>query len=218
MDFANLIDPTGAAIVLGGTIIATVLRTGRQEWRATAHVLARLTRPRFSYARTRAEIAPQVEGIRNDGVLRARPAPSNDREIAEATGALIHHRSVTALIEAHDRHRQARQQQRADALQLLHQAGELAPVFGLAGTLVALSQLAATGLDRTGLLAAVGTAVLTTLYGLVTAHVLIYPVARLIERRGAHEESERDRLIEWLSEQVRDAIPGGSSQSRVRAA
>ena len=216
MNPTTLLDPTGAAIGLGGTLVATVLRTGRREWRAMRRVAAHLVQPRFSYARARAELAPQVESIRTDGILRADPAPSRDAEIADATGALIHHRSIDALIAAHERHRAARQDARGDALQLLCQAGELAPVFGLAGTLVALSQLATAGLDRSGLLGAVGTAVLTTLYGLLTAHLVIFPLARLIERRGAEEERERDRLIEWLSDQLRGTVPGEDDRAAKR--
>ena len=207
MNIQALIDPASLAIVLGGTLLATMLRSGPAEWRATAHCLGQLRKRHFSYNKARAELAPQVEAICTDGVLHARPEPSGDAEIAEATDALIRHRSIGALIEAHERHRQMRQSLRRRALHMLGQAGELAPVFGLVGTLVALSQMTSDGLARGALMGAVATAVLTTLYGLLVAHLLIFPIARSIERRGEAEESERQKLIDWLAGQLASAMP-----------
>ena len=64
------------------------------------------------------------------------PSHRRDAEIAEATGALIRHRSIAALIEAHERHRDRRLALALDGRCTCSiQAGELAPVFGLAGTL-----------------------------------------------------------------------------------
>ncbi len=56
------------------------------------------------------------------------------------------------------------------AVRTLAQAAELAPVFGLAGTLISLSQLPAEGLARGALGGAISMAVLTTLYGLLLAN------------------------------------------------
>jgi chemotaxis protein MotA len=217
MNVEALADPWSAALVVAGTALATLLRCGVADLRATLHCLVRLARPRFTSARARAALARQVEEIRNDGVFRARPALLADPEIAEATSALIRHRSLAPLIETHERHRERRQAMRARALHLLGQAGELAPVFGLAGTLVALSQMPAAGLPRDGLMVAVGTAVLTTLYGLLAAHLTIFPLASLIERHGAAEEAERQLLVEWLAAQLAQAVPparrGGTTPS-----
>lgn len=218
MRIEALIDPWSFAIVLGGTLATTLLRTGRAEWLATAQVVGQLLQPRFSYARARASVAHQVEEIRHVGIVRAQPEPSSDPEIEEATGALIRSRSVGALIAAHERHKRKRQTLRRRALHLLGQAGELAPVFGLAGTLIALSQLPSDGLERGDLMATVGMAVLTTLYGLLTAHLLIFPLARLIERRGEDEEAKRQMLIDWLAEQVAGAMPSQIPSTRDLAA
>jgi chemotaxis protein MotA len=111
-----------------------------------------------------------------------------------------------------------RQEMRRSALQMLGQAGELAPVFGLVGTLIALSQMSADGLERGALMGAVATAVLTTLYGLITAHLLIFPLARLVERRGEAEESERQKLIDWLAGQVAPAMPSVPHPAAEKAA
>ena len=63
------------------------------------------------------------------------------------------------------------------------------------------------GLLAEDLLGAVSTAVLSTLYGLLVAHLLILPLARRIERRGEEEERARAEMFIWLKEQLRDVGP-----------
>jgi chemotaxis protein MotA len=206
MDFTNLLDPASAAIVLGGTITATVLGSGRRELSATARCLGHLIARPFRYETARAEIARDVEAMRTDGLVRARPLRSRDSEIAQVSDALIHDRSLISLAEAHERFRQQRAAMREAALRPLCLAAEMGPVFGMAGTLVSLSQMQL-GSAQGSMLAGIAMAVLTTLYGLLLAHLLCNPLARLVTRRGEQEEAERQRLIDWLSQQVAAACP-----------
>ncbi|KLE31248.1 MotA/TolQ/ExbB proton channel family protein [Aurantiacibacter luteus] len=207
--FSALLDPASLAVVLGGTLLATLLRCGRTGWQAAAGAATQLLRPRFTYEHARAKVAAQVDEIRSDGVLRAHPVTSEDAEIDEATAALIKHRSIAALEATHQRHAQMRRRRRQVAEETLAQAGDLAPVFGLAGTLLALSQLPADGLASGDMAATVASAVLTTLYGLLCAHFVFYPLARLIERRAEQEEEERQHLFDWLSQQIAGVVPDG---------
>ncbi len=88
----------------------------------------------------------------------------------------------------------------------LAQASELAPVFGLAGTLVALGQLPADGLSRGAYAGAIGMAVQSTLYGLLLANLLLAPLARIAERAAESEEAERQKIIDWLAAQIAPAL------------
>lgn len=212
MDFTSLLDPASAGIVLGGTLLATALGSGRHELAATARSIAHLFEPAFSYDTARAEIARDVEAMRTDGLVRAQPFRSRDSEIAEVGDALIHDRSLTSLMEAHERFRQHRSTLRDMALRPLHLAAEMGPVFGMAGTLISLSQMQlgaaqGAGLPGGGVLGGLAMAVLTTLYGLVLAHLVFNPLARLVARRGEQEEDERQQLIDWLARQVAPACP-----------
>lgn len=208
MPTLTLYDPASAALVLGGTLIAALARAGLGNARETVRELGSLLKPRFDFAAARASLASEVETIRHDGVLRARLVPVADSELADATAALSRHRSVAALMEQHVQHRARREARRQQALTTLEQAAELGPVFGLVGTLVGLAQLPSGGLENEGsVMAAVSTAILTTLYGLLVAHLLVLPLAGMVERRGRAEEDERERLIGWLAEQVGPACP-----------
>jgi len=205
MDFATLIDGPSALIVGGGTLLATVLRSGLADCRITLRKLAGLGRQSFDLAHTRAELALQIQEIRQDGLLRAVPHHSGDAEFDDATDALIGRRSVSALLEAHEAHRSRRLTESERAVRTLAQAAELAPVFGLAGTLVSLSQLPAEGIARGAFAGSIAMAVTTTLYGLLAANLLLAPLARTIERKAAAEEVARQDLTDWLASQVEAA-------------
>lgn len=220
MDWAALFDVQSATLVAGGTLGATLLRSGWREARACADALRRLLEGPFRYDAARAEIAHEVELARRDGIIRAVPPPSSDADLADAIRALVHHRSVAALLAAHAHSRALREDRRRRGTAVIEQASELAPVFGLAGTLLALSQLAPAGLQQGAMMQTVATAVLTTLYGLLLAHVVLLPLARIVERRGEMEEVERQRLVNWLAGQIAGAVPdagGGPANPTCRS-
>ena len=207
MDFTTLVDGPSAVIVFGGTVFATLLRCGFADLGAALGRVARLPGRRFDAGRARARLAAQVQAIQRDGLLRATPAHFGDAEFDEATDALIATRSVAALLVRHDSHRARRLAESERAVQTLAQAAELAPVFGLAGTLISLSQLPHAGVAAAGLTAAISMAVLTTLYGLLAANLLLAPLARIVERAALAEETGRQAVIDWLAQQLAQHPP-----------
>ncbi len=207
MNFAILIDGASAAIVLGGTALATALRCGLGDCRITLAKLGQLGQRRFDAAATRAELALQIQEIRTDGLLRAQPHRFDDREFADVTDALIGERSIEALLSRHTAHRARRLAQSERAVRTLAQGAELAPVFGLAGTLVSLSQMPVDGAMRAGMAGAIAMAVVTTLYGLVLSNLLLAPLARIVERAAQAEEAERQEVIDWLAAQLAPSVP-----------
>jgi chemotaxis protein MotA len=207
MNFANLLDGQSAAIVIGGTLVATLLRCGTRDCARTLSALAQIGRSRFDADNARAELAVQIQEIRQDGLIRAQPHHFGDSEFDEATDALLGSRSLSPLLAAHEAHRQRRLELSNRAVRTLAQAAELAPVFGLAGTLVSLSQLPADGIARAAFAGAISMAVLTTLYGLLLSNILLAPLARVVERAAQAEERERQKLVDWLTSEVAPSLP-----------
>lgn len=217
MNLMNLVDGPSALIVFGGTLLATVLRSGLTDCGHTAAKLGQLGGShRFDVDAARAELAQQIQEIHRDGLMRAVPHHYNDSEFDEATEAMIGSQSVSALLEAHERHKARRLGDSNRAVRTLAQAAELAPVFGLAGTLISLSQLPASGLASGSLAGAISMAVVTTLYGLFAANLLLAPLARMVERRALAEERARQRLIDWLAQQVTDGCPPHQLRERLK--
>lgn len=218
MNMGHMLDPAAAGIVIGGTLVATVLRSGVGDCRAALGALAALARPRFRPEAVRAVLAPQVAQARADGLLRLRVRPCGDHTIDSALGALVQSRSLAALHESEDADRAARVSSAVRAVRALALGAELAPVFGLAGTLVSLSQLPAEGLARGQFMGAISMAVLTTLYGLLLGNLIFAPLARAVERRVEAEEDARRSIMEWLTVQLAPACQPQPLAQRQRGA
>ncbi|MBU6266148.1 MAG: MotA/TolQ/ExbB proton channel family protein [Sphingomonadales bacterium] len=208
MSFLQSVDWPTIGLVLGGTLLATLLRCGFAEVGLTLRMLARvLVQPGFDADPARAKLAVQIQDLRKDGLIRAHHFQIGDREFDEASKAMIGERSVAALLAAHERHKTRRAVRGQVAARTLAMAAELAPVFGLFGTLLSLGMLPAAGVSRSGYMAAIGMAVHATMVGLLAANLLFAPLARLIERRLAAEEVERQALFEWMALQLAVSEP-----------
>jgi len=212
----TLFDASSVLIVVGGTCLATVLRCGRGDVRAAGLAVARLVRPCFHAAEVRAELARQIKDIRLDGVLRAAPHRVGDAEFDDVTDGLIGTRSLGALHAAHAAHKRRRMHDSQRAVGTFTQAAELSPVLGLAGTLISLSQLPTGAASSGDFNAAIAMAVLTTLYGLLLGNLVFAPLARIVARRAASEEGERQRLLDWLETQLAGAMPPATTTIAAR--
>lgn len=216
MNYLILFDGTSAAIVGGGTLVATVLRSGLHDCGTTLRALGHIVRPSFDAARVHSELSLQIQDIHRDGLLRAPVHHVGDADFDDSTDALLETRSVGALLAAHEIHKHQRQAASDRAVRTLAQAAELAPVFGLAGTLISLSQLPAQGLGASSFTGSIAMAVITTLYGLLGANLVLAPLARIVERKAAAEEADRQLVIDWIAAQV--AAPGAPRAVRSVAA
>ena len=219
MDFSQLVDPLSAALVLGGTATATLLRCGWRDTREALRAIAQLAAKPFAAAQVRAELGSQIQEIGEDGLVRAHAHRFGDGEFDDVADALIRRRSLDALHEEHDKHRAIRLDRAHTAMAVLGHAADLAPVLGLAGTLLSLGSLSAmsAGGDTAQ---AIGIAVTTTLYGLIVANFIFAPLAAAIGRRSRAEEAARQELLDWLAQAVRKAChePIPVQEARSRAA
>ena len=113
-------------------------------------------------------------------------------------------------------------------------AGAIAPAFGMVGTLVGLINMLK-GMDVSGeggasnIGSAMGTALITTLYGCVLAHMIFGPIATQLRQRdeeetlckliivegimsiqaGANPKNLREKLLTFLNQKQRDAAEKG---------
>lgn len=203
----NLFDAASALIVVGGTCAGTVLRCGIGDTKVALEAIIGLGGKRFDPAQARAELAAHVREIQRDGVLRAEPVHLGDAELDQVTDALIGSRSLSGLHATHLAFKRRRNRNGMRAVRTLNQAADLGPVFGLAGTLVSLSQMPAALGQGGDFTAAISMAVLTTLYGLLIGNIVFAPLSRMVARRAAREERDRQRVLDWLEKQLADALP-----------
>jgi chemotaxis protein MotA len=201
----SLFDPGALAIVVAGTVIATAARCGWRDFAAALKAAAGLMRGGFKREANRKALALAVSAIQRDGPRRADPLLPPDRALALMLETYLRRGVMEPLAHVRRAERSLDEARRMNTAQVFIWAGELAPVFGLIGTLFGLTQLAApagAGAAAT-IMTAVSTAVLTSLYGALIAHLVCYPLASAIERCGLAEEQEREALADWFMAQVR---------------
>ena len=197
-------DPIAIAIVFLGTLAAAVLRCGLVDARLALATVRSLVRPAFDPVKARAEVAKQITEIASDGFLRAEPRHFGDQEFDRLADILISQRSAASLHDEHSKYRSRRADIASRAVRFLDCAAELAPVMGLAGTLIALgSARGGASAAAGGLVESIAMAVVTTLYGLLAANFLFAPLSNAVQRRARAEERDRDAVLDWLENGVR---------------
>jgi chemotaxis protein MotA len=200
---AYLMDPVAGSIVVGGSAAAAMIKCGWSASRDTGAAVLSLARPRFDAARQRAAIAPVLRDIQQSGLLRAAVPKLPDLALQSGLEEIVHRRDPRAFQRSQSIFRETRVNRRFRAVDTLDSATELAPVLGLAGTLLALSQLDPDILvSPQDMLAAISVAILSTLYGLLMAHFVYSPLARAVERRGKAEEEARSDVNSWVDAQI----------------
>jgi chemotaxis protein MotA len=201
---SSLFDPGALTIVLSGTVLACAARCGWRDFGAALREAGALIKPAFDEEANRKALARALSAIQRDGSHRADPDLPPDRALGLMLETYLRHGSLDAMGRTRRAERALDEARRVSAAQVFAWAGELAPVFGLIGTLYGFTQLApasgAAAISAT--MAAIATAVLSTLYGALIAHLLCHPLAGAIERRGLAREQSREELAEWFTQQL----------------
>lgn len=196
-------DPAAIVIVLIGTLAATLLRCGLADTRIAVGSLRGLLHAPFDPSQAKAALAVQIREIADDGFLRAEPHHFGDSEFDSLSDLIISQRSIQSLHGEHLKFKEARMSTAQTSTRVFDCAAELAPILGLAGTLIALAQGQEPIGDRPGIVGAISMAVVTTLYGLVAANFIFSPLASAISRNSRREELDRDNVLEWLARGIR---------------
>lgn len=200
MDVLSLFDPASALIVVSGTALATVLRAGLDDCLVAARMVWRRGKSDFNPEPLRSELARLLQEVQADGLIRLKPHQFDDEAFDDAAHRMMRTRSFSEFEARLDHHRELRVSRTDRAVATLHNAADNAPTFGLAGTLIALSQLP-TDPAVGGMNAALSAAVLTTLYGLLIAHLILHPMAEALRRASDYEEQARLDLQKWAHQQ-----------------
>ncbi len=191
------VNGAGALVVLGGTVAVLFMGFPLKE---IAQTLSQLRDTLARAAATPEQAMREVITIAGRLRSRADNAPLRERLAGLKTHAFF--REALELVfdaggggqgfaEVMEAELAAARMRRARAAAILRRAGEVAPAFGLIGTLIGLVQMLA-GLDAPEKLGpAMALALLTTLYGALLAHVVFLPLADRIERLAEEEDLVR---------------------------
>ena len=187
-------DPTAIAIVVGGTILATALRTPWRDFRRGIAAITVLPRRRFSAEPLLKQIAALGRIARRHGVIALDRSVITDPDVAVAVTAIVDAAPVSELAADLQQRRRARIERHAAAAEMWSGAAEIAPAMGMIGTLIGLVRMFTSMSDPATIGSAMAIALLATLYGAAIANLIAMPIAVRLRRRAREEAVERARL------------------------
>jgi len=196
----TFLDPLALAIVGGGTVLATLLRSPRADVARALAALPTLARRRFDAEELLAQVASLSRIARRHGPFALDRTVVTDPDLAAAVAAIVDGHAparVTALLEEARRRRTLRHAAAAD---VWAGAAEAAPAMGMVGTLVGLVAMFTRMTDPAAIGGAMAVALLATLYGALIANLLAAPIANRLRAAARHEAAERARLAEPLAD------------------
>lgn len=195
------LQPTGVLIVLGGTLGTLFLTT---PVHALAHAFRRISglksTPTVERTALVEEIVSYARLIRRQGLLGSEAAIQNAGNAFLRDGLLLalDVRSRAELQSALETALRLRDRQGEADARVFEVAGGYAPTFGIVGTVVGLVQV----LNRFSNLQTVGygigTAFVSTLYGLVLANAVLLPLAQRIRARSAEDFEMQEMVVEGV--------------------
>lgn len=200
----TLLNGEAGAIVVGGTLVACLLGQGARNVAIAARMAGRLVLAPLDEGANRAALARVLYVIQRDGWYAAEAALPPDPDLAKLVAAYLRLGDFAQAKAADAAQQIIIKSQRSAAISTWRAAGELAPVAGLVGTLYAITSLVpdgGAGLAETTA-AAVATAAVSTLYGLLFAHLVCLPLAGAIARRSIKDRAVRRRLMDWFADQL----------------
>ncbi len=191
--------PTGMLIVVGGTIGVTIITTPR---RALLNSLRRAFQlvwaPDVNREAVIEEILTYVRVSRNSGLLNIEPliGEASDPFLKETLLLVLDTRQrdeLRTLLETKIRLRERQGESDAKALEV---AGGFAPTIGVLGTVVGLIDVLRQFSNVNAVAYGIGTAFVSTIYGLALANFILLPAAHRIRARVAETFEIQELMAE----------------------
>ncbi len=198
-------DPLAVLIVVGGTLIGTLLSTTRTDLGRALGALAPLFRadPAADSEAARRAVR-QIERISEyKGVFCADRVKSPGEFVHRAACRLADASGAQAFAVWANEEMDERRARHAAAIGVWRHAAELAPSMGMIGTVIGLTAMFARMTDPATMGPAMAVAMLTTLYGLIVAACIAGPIATRLERLSTAECQWQQRVVDRLIEVAR---------------
>lgn len=182
------VDAASILIVVGGTFGATLVRNPLAAVLGMAKVVMKAFTVKLpDSAALIGEIVTLSRKARKEGMLALENVPIEYPFLAKAVSLCVDGvdvEQIRGILEA-DMGAMAGRHRRG--AQILEGVAEIAPAFGMIGTLIGLVQMLANMSDPSSIGPAMAVALLTTLYGALIANVACIPLAGKLKLRSEEE-------------------------------
>lgn len=188
------LDPVALAIVVGGTLLALILRTPTGDLARAAAALKVVPRRPWRAEPTLEQIAAFSRIARRHGIVALNRSVIVDQDVAAAITDIIDGAGPEAVREAIAERELTRSERHLAVVEVWAGMAEVAPAMGMVGTLIGLVRMFMVMTDPSQIGGAMAVALLTTLYGAILASLIAGPIAARLRRLARAEAVERSRL------------------------
>ena len=191
------LQPTAAWIVLGGTLGVTMVTTPRNALlHAVRRVLSLVRQPATNREDLIGEIVSYVRTARTHGLLALEPGigQASNGFLREMLGLAIDVKNRDEFQGALETKLRLRERHGDADAKVLEVAGGFAPAIGVIGTVVGLIEVLRQFSNMDSVALGIGTAFVSTMYGLALANLILLPAAHRI-RASVAETFEIEEMI-----------------------
>lgn len=195
------LQPTGALIVLGGTLGVTIITTPHT---GLLHVMRRVSQlfrnSVFDREALIEEIVSYSRVARSKGLIAIEPLieQASNPFLADALLLAVDVQQRSELQSALEDKVRLRERQGESDARILEVAGGFAPTIGVVGTVVGLIDVFRQFSTLSSVVNGVGTAFVSTIYGLVLANLVLLPAAQRIRARVAELFETQELMMEGV--------------------
>jgi chemotaxis protein MotA len=193
--------PTGALIVLGGTLGVMLITTPKH---ALIHSLRRILDLATTQEVNRESLIEQIisytRTARRGGILAVEPMLERAEHpfLTQAMRLALDIGNRAELQVVLENELRMRERQGESDAKTLEVAGGFAPTIGILGTVVGLIEVLRQFSNLAVVGAGIGTAFVSTIYGLALANLLLLPAAHRIRARVAENFETQEMIIEGV--------------------
>jgi chemotaxis protein MotA len=199
VDLRYFFQPTAAWIVLGGTLGVTLVTTPRNSLRhAVGRVLGLARQPATNREELIEEIISYVKTARVHGLLAVEPRlnQASNTFLREMLALAIDMKSRSEFQATLETKLRLRERQGDADAKVLEVAAGFAPAIGVIGTVVGLIEVLRQFSNMGSVALGIGTAFVSTMYGLALANLVLLPVAHRIRANVAETFEVEEMIVE----------------------
>ncbi|HAT50887.1 MAG: MotA/TolQ/ExbB proton channel family protein [Nitrospirae bacterium] len=196
MMFVNI---PGLLIVVGGTIGSMLIRHKMRDVAGSVNVLMRavLVKPQDPQE-VISQLVEMANIARKDGILALEKFKATEPFLQGAINHCVDGADSEYLESVLSKELNYLAERHARGIGIWQGVAEMAPAFGLIGTLIGFVQMLANVADPSAIGPAMAIAVLATLYGTLIAHVVAVPICTKLATYSQDEQMIRQIIIDGM--------------------
>lgn len=207
------IDVASMLIVVGGTFAATMVAFPvGSVMGAMKAVLGIFFQHRIDYLETVRSLLKAADIVRREGPLGLEKIKTNNSFMATAYGLVADGYRPEDMRSVLDIEIEATVARHVEVVKILEKMAELAPAWGMIGTLIGLVIMLLNLSDPAAIGPSMAVALLTTLYGALWANLILSPSAAKLSERSEREAQDMRLVLEGAMGMARNENPRAIQQ------